>query len=199
MFDKTIHNPSGCAISGIFSKKGKLTGGKTIIDSIRVMHDRSNGLGGGFAGYGIYPDNKNDYAFHLFYDEIKFPGIQQRTEEFIKDHFEIVNLSRIPTRRHPAITNKPLIMRYFLQPNMDRLRHSQLDEKEYVRRYVVRINSDEYAGAFVFSSGKNMGIFKGVGFPEDIGEFYELEKYSAYCWTAHGRYPTNTPGWWGGA
>ena len=20
-----------------------------------------------------------------------------------------------------------------------------------------------------------------------------------YCWTAHGRYPTNTPGWWGGA
>ena len=23
--------------------------------------------------------------------------------------------------------------------------------------------------------------------------------YAGYCWTAHGRYPTNTPGWWGGA
>ena len=31
------------------------------------------------------------------------------------------------------------------------------------------------------------------------GEFYRLEEYEGYCWTAHGRYPTNTPGWWGGA
>ena len=44
-----------------------------------------------------------------------------------------------------------------------------------------------------------MGVFKAVGFPEDVGEFYRLEEYGAYSWTAHGRYPTNTPGWWGGA
>lgn len=29
--------------------------------------------------------------------------------------------------------------------------------------------------------------------------FYRLDEYEGYCWTAHGRYPTNTPGWWGGA
>ena len=44
-----------------------------------------------------------------------------------------------------------------------------------------------------------MGVFKGVGYPEDIGRFYRLEEYQGYCFTAHGRYPTNTPGWWGGA
>ena len=44
-----------------------------------------------------------------------------------------------------------------------------------------------------------MGIFKAVGYPEDVGYFYRLEEYDGYCWTAHGRYPTNTPGWWGGA
>ena len=44
-----------------------------------------------------------------------------------------------------------------------------------------------------------MGVFKAVGYPEDVGEFYRLDEYSGYCWTAHGRYPTNTPGWWGGA
>jgi len=44
-----------------------------------------------------------------------------------------------------------------------------------------------------------MGVFKAVGFPEDVGRFYRLEEYEGYCWTAHGRYPTNTPGWWGGA
>jgi glutamate synthase domain-containing protein 1 len=38
-----------------------------------------------------------------------------------------------------------------------------------------------------------------VGFPEDVGRFYCLEDYEGYCFTAHGRYPTNTPGWWGGA
>ena len=32
-----------------------------------------------------------------------------------------------------------------------------------------------------------------------MGEFYRLEEYEGYAWTAHGRYPTNTPGWWGGA
>ena len=42
-------------------------------------------------------------------------------------------------------------------------------------------------------------MFKAVGYPEDVGEFYRLEDYKGYCWTAHGRYPTNTPGWWGGA
>lgn len=54
-------------------------------------------------------------------------------------------------------------------------------------------------GTYVFSSGKNMGVFKAVGFPEDVGFFYRLEEYEGYSWTAHGRYPTNTPGWWGGA
>ena len=44
-----------------------------------------------------------------------------------------------------------------------------------------------------------MGTFKAVGFPEDVGMFYKLEEYEGYSWTAHGRYPTNTPGWWGGA
>jgi len=53
--------------------------------------------------------------------------------------------------------------------------------------------------AFVASSGKNMGIFKGVGYPEDIARFFKLEEYSAYIWTAHGRFPTNSAAWWGGA
>ena len=74
----------------------------------------------------------------------------------------------------------------------------QLDEKEYVARTVMDINV-KLDGAYVFSSGKNMGTFKAVGYPEDVGRFYRLDEYEAYSWTAHGRYPTNTPGWWGGA
>lgn len=187
--------PSGCAISGIFSRKGRGINGREIITSIATMHDRSNGLGGGFAGYGIYPQHPDHYAFHVFYDNME---AREATERYIDGKFEVANVSLIPTKKHPAIQNEPLIWRYFLKPNLSKLSGSQLDEKEYVARSVFRINTD-IPGAYVFSSGKNMGVFKAVGFPEDVGEFYCLDQYEGYCWTAHGRYPTNTPGWWGGA
>jgi glutamate synthase domain-containing protein 1 len=62
--------PSGCAVFGILNESGAAFGGSDIIEGIAMMHDRSNGLGGGFAAYGIYPDYKNDRAFHVIYDDI---------------------------------------------------------------------------------------------------------------------------------
>ena len=85
-----------------------------------------------------------------------------------------------------------------MRPLNSVLARLQLDEKEFVARTVMDINT-KLKGAYVFSSGKNMGTFKAVGYPEDVGRFYRLEEYEGYSWTAHGRYPTNTPGWWGGA
>lgn len=190
-----IRIPSGCAISGIFSRSGRRFSGESIIRSIEVMHDRSNGLGGGFAGYGIYPEYKDYYAFHIFYDTLK---AKRECEEFLERHFDIINLSKIPTKKVKEITNEPLIWRYFVLPLPTKLAESQLSEEEFVVKCVFRINTD-IDGAYIFSSGKNMGVFKAVGFPEDVGRFYRLEEYEGYCFTAHGRYPTNTPGWWGGA
>ncbi len=63
----------------------------------------------------------------------------------------------------------------------------------------MKINTVKNGKALIFSSGKNMGVFKGVGFPEDIAEYFCLDEYEGYMWICHGRYPTNTPGWWGGA
>lgn len=188
--------PSGCAVSAIIDRAGNKMTGKKIIRSIATMHDRSNGLGGGFAGYGIYPDYKEYYAFHLFYDNFH---AKKETEDFLIQHFEVSYSAEMKTRKNVSIQNEPVIYRYFLYPLSKRLANSLLDEERYVVKCVNKINA-EINGAFVFSSGKNMGIFKGVGYPEDIGRFYLLdEEYEGYCWTAHGRYPTNTPGWWGGA
>ena len=187
-----IRIPAGCSISGVISRSGQ---GICGVRSIATMHDRSNGLGGGFAGYGIYPQYKDYYAFHIFYDDT---AARKACEDFLEEHFDIVNLSKIPTRKIPAITSEPMIWRYFVRPLHTKLESSQLDEQEFTSQCVIRINSS-IEGAFVFSSGKNMGVFKAVGYPEDVGEFYRLEEYEGYCWTAPGRYPTNTPGWWGGA
>ena len=190
-----IRIPSGCAISGIFSKSERKIGGEEIIRSIAVMHDRSNGLGGGFAGYGIYPQYKDFYAFHVFYEDRE---ARKECEAVLESLYDIINLSKIPVRKIPEITDEPLIWRYFVTPLPSKLADSQLDEREFVVRTVFRVNTT-VNGAYIFSGGKNMGVFKGVGFPEDIGRFYRLEEYEADCFTAHGRYPTNTPGWWGGA
>ena len=190
-----IRIPSGCAISAVISKEGKTMNGETIIKSMVPMHDRSNGLGGGFAAYGIYPEHKDEYALHIFFED---NTTRRACEQFLKDNFEVVKSEQIPTRKISAITDEPLIWRYFVAPLTSVLASVQLDEKEFLVRIVTKINAD-MKGAYVFSCGKNMGTFKAVGYPEDVGRFYRLEEYEAYSWTAHGRYPTNTPGWWGGA
>ena len=61
-----VRIPSGCAISAVISKDGNKMSGESITNSMKPMHDRSNGLGGGFAGYGIYPEYKEFYALHFF-------------------------------------------------------------------------------------------------------------------------------------
>ncbi|MDR3278042.1 MAG: hypothetical protein LBT12_04650, partial [Oscillospiraceae bacterium] len=105
--------PSGCAISGMFSRSGKRFNGERIIKSISVMHDRSNGLGGGFAAYGIYPEFKDYYAFHIFHDT---EAAKANCEDFLIRHFDIVSQTEIPTRNVPGITGGPLIWRYFALP-----------------------------------------------------------------------------------
>ena len=190
-----FRNPSGCAISAVISKNGERMSGEKIIESMIPMHERSNGLGGGFAGYGIYPEYKDFFALHLFFDN---KDVRHACEEYLRGVLEIVKAEVIPTRTIPAITDEPLIWRYCVTPLRSVLAAMQIDENEYIARCVMHINT-MIDGAYVFSSGKNMGVFKAVGFPEDVGVFYRLEEYGAYSWTAHGRYPTNTPGWWGGA
>ncbi len=190
-----VRIPSGCAIAAVISKEGNRMSGEMILNAMKPMHDRSNGLGGGFAAYGIYPEYRDFYALHMFFNE---RATRKSCEVFLKERFEIVKSEIVPTRKIPEITDEPIIWRYFVSPLQSVLASMQLDEKEFVARTVMKINS-EMDGAYVFSSGKNMGAFKAVGYPEDVGRFYRLEEYEGYSWAAHGRYPTNTPGWWGGA
>ena len=190
-----VRIPSGCAISAVISKDGNKMTGAAIMESMKPMHERSNGLGGGFAAYGIYPDYKDCFALHLFFHD---NDCRAQCERYLKERLEVVWAEEIPTRKIPEITDEPLIWRYFATPLRSVLRSMQLDEQEYIARIVMYINR-AIDGAYVFSSGKDMGCFKAVGYPEDVGRFYKLDEYEGYSWTAHGRYPTNTPGWWGGA
>lgn len=201
MFKNSLFYPgkdiSNCGLAGFINKNGKRVSGNLITKIIANQRDRGNGLGGGFAAYGIYPDTKDLYAFHLMYDN---DDARDNTEEFLKKYFRVVNGEIIPTRAIPEIKNSPMHYRYFVKPETKKipLFLASLEEEDYVVDRVMEINKS-IEGSFVTSSGKNFGVFKGVGFPEDISKFFKLEDYDAYAWTAHNRFPTNTPGWWGGA
>ncbi len=188
--DKVI---DACSIFGMMDTSGKKFSGEGIIRAIANMHERGNGLGGGFAIYGLYPDYSDLYAFHIMY--LSREGKTQ-VEAFLQDRFDLICHDEVPTRPASGITNPPPVWRYFLKVG-PRPPEGQ-SEDDYVVERVMEINT-RLQDAFVFSSGKDMGVFKGVGYPEEIADYFCLEQYEGYLWTAHGRFPTNTPGWWGGA
>lgn len=195
-FQKDI---SGCGLTGVINTRGELTPGSLIIESLLNMEERGNGLGAGFAAYGIYPHLKEFYALHLMY-EGRLP--QDKTEDYLRNNLTVQHQEPIPTRPLATVKNPPIFMRYFVMPRLPRgVGPGELPpqwEDDAIVNAVMKINF-EMEGAFVVSSGKNMGVFKGVGFPGEMAEFFRIEDYNAYIWTGHARFPTNTPGWWGGA
>jgi glutamate synthase domain-containing protein 1 len=197
---KHVNNPynegkviDACSIFGAMNTSGERFSGENVIRAIANMHDRGNGQGGGFAIYGLYPEYTEQYAFHIMF--LSEQG-QRETETFLNDNFKLVHKEKVPVKPIPAIVNPPLVWRYFLDIDPHNLGEQSPDD--YVVGKVMTINT-QLTDSFVFSSGKDMAVFKGVGYPEEIAEYFCLEQYQAYLWTAHGRFPTNTQGWWGGA
>jgi len=188
--DKVI---AACSLFGMLDTTGKRFSGLDTIAAIANMHDRGNGLGGGFAVYGLYPQWRDHYAFHVIYTS---QSGRCETEALLKRSFKVAHGEEVPTRPGANVTNPPIVWRYFVQPEEGALIGQTPDD--YVVDRVMEINTG-HGEAFVFSSGKNMGVFKGVGYPEDVAEFFRLDEYKGYLWTAHGRFPTNTQAWWGGA
>ncbi len=151
------------------------------------------------------------------------PDSRPQVETFLGENFVLVHAEEVPHQPTAGLLNPPLIWRYFLRvppfptPNpapppqfpLPRAGEGQgggqgeeeeqgLDEADYVVDKVMEVNTANQ-GAYIYGSGKNVGVFKGVGHPQQIAEYFGLEEYQGYIWTAHTRFPTNTPGWWGGA
>ncbi len=184
---------SGCGIIGFINRDGKKSTGIEAIKGIEHLKERGNSLGGGFAVYGLYDTYKDYYALHVMYDDI---ASMKNGKEYIQKNFDVVYEDQIPTRKNKTIINPPLFYRYFCRVSDAQL--VNVKEDDYVVSKVLFINKN-IDGVFIVSSGKNMGAFKGVGEAHEIGDFFRLDEYRAHTWIAHSRFPTNTPGWWGGA
>ena len=179
-----------CGIAGLISHRREKENGDRIKKSIILQNDRGNGLGAGFAAYGLFPEYKELYTFQIMGETSR---AVDKVSEFLREHFKVAHMEKIPCW-DKVITDHPLFMRYFLEPRQER---ENINPDDFVIDKVMHINTS-IQGAFVNSSGKDIGVFKGVGTPKDIFEFFRLDEYLGHCWVAHNRFPTNTPGWWGG-
>ena len=196
-----------CGIVGGIDVNGGKIKGSNIIEAISVQHERGNGLGGGFAAYDIYQGFEQYYALHIACNNEQSARL---ADDFIRSHLYVKIAEDMPTMDVKSITWHPLLKRYFTfpGPNNEDLKlsnlgpstvHNQADMVEfYMKKFVFDFNRS-IPDAFVMSCGKNMGVFKGVGYPEEIGEFFRIDKMEASMWLAHSRFPTNTQSWWGGA
>jgi len=185
-----------CGIVGIINTDGKMVDGSHIREAIRIQQERGNGLGGGFAVYGAYPEHLDKYAFHIMYEGNRNSSVVPVVEDNLMSQTTVCHSEEIPVYPNKKVPQGPYFKRYFLQPREEFMTPEQTEE-DYIVDIVMSINKID--GAFVVSSGKNMAVFKGVGYPEDIADYFGIVNYKGHTWIAHNRFPTNTPGWWGGA
>jgi len=180
---------------GVMDCRRRRMDGSGVKVAMSMMNERGSGEGAGYAGYGIYPEFKDCYALHVFFDDLR--RSKSMLDETLQEWGIVIHDEEIPTRRQPNLKKIHTPWRYFFKPDTS-MAHDDASEDDVVASIVMQTNLARN-GSLIVSSGKNMGVFKAAGWPEEVADFYRIEEYEGYTWLGHNRYPTNTPGWWGGA
>ncbi len=184
-----------CGIIGVMDRNRGTIGGSGIRQALSMMNERGSGEGAGYAAYGIYPEYRDCYALHVFFNDIQEDKLP--FDAVLEQWGTVEHDEAIPTYDQPNLRAVHTPWRYFFRPDPS-LAPGGAPQDDIVSTLVMRVNAAR-RGALIVSSGKNLGVFKAAGWPEDVANFYRIEDYEGYTWLAHNRYPTNTPGWWGGA
>ncbi len=183
-----IREYDACAIAGIFNLDKKVIQGDKIAGMMSVMRERENGLGAGYAAYGLFPKFREYYCLQLILDDME---AKIKVEEFLKNYADIIREENVPVKKD-VFREYPLVWRFFINPR------DLKNPDDAIKDIMMHINC-YIKGAFCLSGGKDMAVFKGNGWATEIADFYKIREVKAYMWSAHSRFPTNTPGWWGGA
>jgi len=192
------YQPGGCGIAGCMNLEGGRVSGEKIARMLETMGERENGLGAGYACYGLFPEHRDEYCLQFLFDSEE---AKCTVETILNSIGSVSKDERVYTKKVDSIRPPlPLVWRYFHRPNseVEWRGRTDLSDDDLIVQLAMHINSD-IEGAICVSSGKDMAVFKGNGFSYEIAEFYDLSRYSGSMWISHSRFPTNSPAWWGGA
>ncbi len=217
---ETPEEEGGCGVTG-FCCTVPVAGRHIHAPSVQ-MHNRGNGKGGGIAAVGLDPEQLGvaravlDTHYILQIAVLDDSCVKTIEEKFIYNNFDVASSCKQETiadwRDIGQLAVKPPdVHRYFVRVKANALdrftRRNSLEginrqdiEDEFVSQNSVRINTEFYASlgdkkAFVLSHGRNMMIFKIVGYAEEAVSYYKLEDLKAHAWIAHQRYPTKGRVW----
>ena len=180
-----------CGIFGVIDKRRQMMDGSGIRQALSMMNERGSGEGAGYVAYGIYPDYRDCYALHVFFDDAC--ESKAAVDATLEQWGTIEHDEAIPTYDQQNLRVPCTPWRYFFKPDP-----SLAPEKDIITNLVMRINAC-VNGAEVVSSGKNVGVFKAGGpggRPEEVADYYRIEDYEGYLWLAHNRYATASPEKW---
>ena len=196
--------------------------GKFIYEPSIQMQNRGNGKGGGIAAVGLVPEEVGVppgvlSSHYLIQIALLDPAAHAEVErQFILPVFDVALSKRIETVADfhdiPGLEVRPPdVHRYLVRVKPDVLRKFAHEaglqhlaprdlEDEFVWRNSYRLNDAFYASlgtkrAFVLSHGRDMCVFKLVGYAEQNVQYYKLEDFRAHVWIAHQRYPTKGRVW----
>jgi glutamate synthase domain-containing protein 1 len=210
----------GCGVTG-FACTVPLAG-RFIYEPSVQMQNRGNGKGGGIAAVGLTPEQMGVSRevldnYYLLQIALLDPTCHAELErQFILPNFDIALSSKLPHiddhRDIPGLEVKPpdvhryivrakpeLLKTFAQQTGLDRLSPRDLED-EFIWRNSFRLNEEYYASlgekrAFVLSHGRDLLVFKLVGYAEQNVEYYQLQDFKAHAWIAHQRYPTKGRVW----
>ncbi len=210
----------GCGVTGFACSVP--VRGRHIYEPSVQMHNRGNGKGGGIAAAGLAPEDIGVSqevldSHYLLQIALLLPSAHSEVErEHILPFFDIALSARVPTvddyRDIPDLeVQPPDVHRYLVRVKPDVLQAfaeknnlSDLPprdvEDEFVYRNSARLNEACYSSlgekkAFVLSHGRNLLVFKIVGYAEQIVQYYQLNDLRGHVWIAHQRYPTKGRVW----
>jgi glutamate synthase domain-containing protein 1 len=210
----------GCGVLG-FAANVPIAG-QHIITASQQMHNRGNGKGGGIAAAGLDPAQMRVSAnilrtHNLIQVAYIDPGARSEVErECLSSRFTISEAYQVETlddyQAVPGLEIRPPdVMRYFcrVKPEVlarfaeeNGLRHlpARQVEDEYVYQNTFRLNQRYYSSlgekkAFVLCHGRDLLVFKIVGYAEQALAYYRLEDLAAHVWISHQRYPTKGRIW----
>ena len=196
--------------------------GRIIYEPSLQMQNRGNGKGGGIAAVGLSPDQMgvprdvlmSHYLVQIaLLDPACHPELERRfiipyfdiaastRQPHIDDYRDIPGLEVQPPEVHRyTVRVKPRVLKEFAQrTGLEDLSPRDLED-EFVWRNSFRLNDEYYASlgdkrAFVLSHGRDLLVFKLVGYAEQNVVYYHLEDFRAHAWIAHQRYPTKGRVW----
>jgi len=177
-----------CGIFGVMDKRRQMMDGSGIRQALSIMNERGSGEGAGYVAYGIYPDYRASYALHVFFD--RACESKKAVDATLEQWGTIEHDEAIPTCDQPRLRVNCTPWRYFFKPDT-----SLAPEKDVITNLVMQINAGS-SGAQIVSSGKNVGVFKANGWPEDVADYFQIQDYEGYIWLAHNRYATSHPELW---